>query len=124
MDLILLYVLLIASFNKHLLMLFLYSCQAFSSQEKQQLTKVVIDVSPSGKLPKGKTEIPFQFPLEMKEGINYFETYHGILVNVRYTLTCDIPRGVFSKNLKKTIEVIIVDYVCNVFFIFFNHHLL
>ena len=74
--------------------------------------KVTVDVPQSGKLPQGKTEIPFSFPLEVKEGVKYFETYHGILVNVRYTLTCEIPRGVFSKTLKKSIEVLIVNYVC------------
>ncbi|KAH7830130.1 putative vacuolar protein sorting-associated protein 26C [Monocercomonoides exilis] len=83
---------------------------AFSSQEKHQLARIAVDISQAGKLPKGITEIPFEFPLEMKEGFHYFETYHGILVNVRYTLTCEIPRGMFSKTLKKTVEVVIVDY--------------
>lgn len=72
----------------------------------------MFDVAPSGKLPKGVTEIPFEFPLDKKEGTQFFETYHGILVNVRYTLTCEIPRGIFSKSLKKTVEIIIINYVC------------
>ena len=92
--------------------LFSLPLQAFSSQEKQNLVKIALDVSPSGKLPKGKTEIPFEFPLEIKEGVKYFETYHGIMVNVRYSLTCEVPRGLFSKTLKKSIEVLIIDYVC------------
>lgn len=81
---------------------------AFSSQEKKQLVRLPLDISPAGKFPKGITELPFEFKLELSEGSKLFETYHGILVNVRYSLTCDIPRGMFSKPLKKSIEVIVV----------------
>lgn len=81
---------------------------AFSSQEKRPLVKLNIEIAPAGKFPKGVTELPFEFKLELSEGSKLFETYHGILVNVRYMLTAEIPRGMFSKPLKKSLEVVVV----------------
>lgn len=37
----------------------------------------------SGKLPSGKTEIPFEFPLQVKGGKILYETYHGVFVNIQ-----------------------------------------
>lgn len=36
-----------------------------------------------GKLPSGKTEIPFEFPLQMKGNKVLYETYHGVFVNIQ-----------------------------------------
>jgi formate hydrogenlyase subunit 4 len=58
--------------------------------------------------------------LELSEGSKLFETYHGILVNVRYMLSAEIPRGVFSKPLKKSLELVVVVEVLNFFMFFFD----
>lgn len=36
-----------------------------------------------GKLPSGKTEIPFEFPLHVKGNKVLYETYHGVFVNIQ-----------------------------------------
>lgn len=36
-----------------------------------------------GKLPSGKTEIPFEFPLHARGGRVLYETYHGMFVNIQ-----------------------------------------
>jgi hypothetical protein len=35
------------------------------------------------------------------------ETYHGVYVNVQYTVMCHMTRGVLSKDLHKEIEFIV-----------------
>ncbi|KAK2960484.1 Down syndrome critical region protein 3 (DSCR3) [Blattamonas nauphoetae] len=83
---------------------------AFSQSEQSQTAKIQIELAKAGKLPKGQTEIPFEFPLQTEKGVTLFETYHGIMINIRYSLAVEIQRGVFSKSLRKTVEIIIVNY--------------
>ncbi|KAA6380751.1 MAG: putative vacuolar protein sorting-associated protein 26 family protein [Streblomastix strix] len=83
---------------------------AFSNQDKNELIHIVMNVASSGKCPRGRTEIAFDFPLDFKQNNQLFETYHGILATVKYTLTCEIQRGMFSKALHKDIEIVIVNY--------------
>ena len=42
-----------------------------------------VEIRPSGKLPPGKTEIPFELPLRSKAGQSLYETYHGVFVNIQ-----------------------------------------
>ncbi|KAG1679710.1 Down syndrome critical region protein 3 [Nymphon striatum] len=69
-----------------------------------QLMNYCFEVARPGKLPVGKTEIPFEFPLKPKSNKTFFETYHGVFVNVQYTLKCDIKRSMLSKDLMKSTE--------------------
>jgi hypothetical protein len=65
--------------------------------------------SGAGKLPQGITELPFEFKLQLDKDAKLFETYHGILVNVRYTLSVEVKKsGFLAKPLKKSIEIIVV----------------
>lgn len=48
-----------------------------------QILNSTIDVLKPGKLPSGKTEIPFEFPLHVKGSKVLYETYHGVFVNIQ-----------------------------------------
>lgn len=48
-----------------------------------QLISSNIEVAKAGKVPAGKTEIPFEFPLNTKGNKVLYETYHGVFVNIQ-----------------------------------------
>uniref|UniRef100_A0A8C0JA40 VPS26 endosomal protein sorting factor C n=1 Tax=Chelonoidis abingdonii TaxID=106734 RepID=A0A8C0JA40_CHEAB len=72
-----------------------------------QVINSTIEMVKPGKLPSGKTEIPFEFPLHMKGNKVLYETYHGVFVNIQYTLRCDMRRSLLAKDLTKTCEFIV-----------------
>ncbi|XP_020851595.1 vacuolar protein sorting-associated protein 26C [Phascolarctos cinereus] len=82
--------------------------EAFCNSVKpiQVITSSVEIVKP-GKFPSGKTEIPFEFPLHVKGNKVLYETYHGVFVNIQYTLRCDLRRSLLAKDLTKICEFII-----------------
>ncbi|XP_055527630.1 vacuolar protein sorting-associated protein 26C [Wyeomyia smithii] len=66
------------------------------------------DLAPSGKLPAGTTEIPFELPLICpKEPKILYETYHGVFVNITYMLKCEVKRSFLAKTATKTQQFII-----------------
>ncbi|XP_035792785.1 vacuolar protein sorting-associated protein 26C-like [Anopheles albimanus] len=66
------------------------------------------DLAPSGKLPIGTSEFPFEFPLICpKEPKTLYETYHGVFVNITYMLRCDIKRSFLAKSVQRTQQFII-----------------
>jgi len=79
----------------------------YSSLKPVQVLNIEIDVSPPTKVPNGITEFPFEFTLAPVPEQELHDTYHGVYVNVQYLLTCDIPRSMLAKNLKKTKEFIV-----------------
>eukprot|EP01061_Rhynchopus_euleeides_P003602 TRINITY_DN12878_c1_g1_i1.p1 TRINITY_DN12878_c1_g1~~TRINITY_DN12878_c1_g1_i1.p1 ORF type:complete len:351 (+),score=142.09 TRINITY_DN12878_c1_g1_i1:92-1054(+) len=69
-----------------------------------KLLSLEIPVITDGKLPDGTTEIPFEFTLNEKEGgVGLLETYHGVFVNVNYSITAELQRGMFAKTLTETL---------------------
>lgn len=62
----------------------------------------------SGKLPSGKTEIPFEFPLQVKGGKILYETYHGVFVNIQVRI---------DDSLKKTLLFMVLVHNCFNFFL-------
>ncbi|XP_054611287.1 vacuolar protein sorting-associated protein 26C isoform X2 [Dunckerocampus dactyliophorus] len=66
-----------------------------------------IEVAKAGKIPGGKTEIPFEFPLTTKGNKTLYETYHGVFVNIQYTLRCDLKRSLLAKDLSRNCEFIV-----------------
>lgn len=74
-----------------------------------QLICTHIEIAPSGKIPAGKTEIPFEFPLKPSGKANkvLYETYHGVFVNITYLLKCDMKRNILAKDLQKVLQFII-----------------
>uniref|UniRef100_A0A3B3I9H6 VPS26 endosomal protein sorting factor C n=1 Tax=Oryzias latipes TaxID=8090 RepID=A0A3B3I9H6_ORYLA len=72
-----------------------------------QLISSNIEVAKAGKVPGGKTEIPFEFPLLTKGNKVLYETYHGVFVNIQYSLRCDLKRSLLAKDLSRTCEFIV-----------------
>jgi hypothetical protein len=68
------------------------------------LVSCLLEVSSAGKIPSGKTEIPFEFPLRARSSKPLYETYHGVFVSIQYTLKCEIKRSFLAKDLVKTAE--------------------
>lgn len=82
----------------------------YSSIKPISLIHTEIEVSTGGKINKGVTEIPFEFPLKALPNEQLFDTYHGVYVNIQYTLTAEMQRGMMAKllpALKKQREFVI-----------------
>ncbi len=52
-----------------------------------QLLNYIVSVAKPGKIPAGKTEIPFELPLKPKVNKSLYETYHGVFVNIQVSLS-------------------------------------
>ena len=48
-----------------------------------QVLNYNLEILKPGKLPSGKTELPFEVPLKPKPGKTLYETYHGVFVNIQ-----------------------------------------
>uniref|UniRef100_A0A4W6DJ15 Vacuolar protein sorting-associated protein 26C n=1 Tax=Lates calcarifer TaxID=8187 RepID=A0A4W6DJ15_LATCA len=79
----------------------------YNSVKPIQLISSNIEVAKAGKIPGGKTEIPFEFPLQTKGNKVLYETYHGVFVNIQYTLRCDMKRSLLAKDLSRNCEFIV-----------------
>ncbi|XP_029956081.1 vacuolar protein sorting-associated protein 26C isoform X2 [Salarias fasciatus] len=79
----------------------------YNSVKPIQLISSNIEVAKPGKIPGGKTEIPFEFPLQTKGNKVLYETYHGVFVNIQYTLRCDMKRSLLAKDLSRNCEFIV-----------------
>lgn len=72
-----------------------------------QLVSCVLEVASPGKIPAGKTEMPFEFPLTPRPNKTLYETYHGVFVNIQYLLRCEMKRSFLAKDLLKVSEFIV-----------------
>ncbi|XP_068456546.1 vacuolar protein sorting-associated protein 26C [Clinocottus analis] len=79
----------------------------YNSVKPIQLISSNIEVAKAGKIPGGKTEIPFEFPLNTKGNKVLYETYHGVFVNIQYSLRCDMKRPLLAKDLSRNCEFIV-----------------
>ena len=84
----------------------------YNSLKPIQLVQYNIELTKPGKIPHGTTEIPFEMPLRAKSNKKLRETYHGVFVNIMYTLKADMKRPLLSKDLQKVSEFI-VEYSSN-----------
>jgi hypothetical protein len=78
--------------------------QCYDVFQPVSLVSCLLEVSSAGKIPSGKTEIPFEFPLRARSSKPLYETYHGVFVSIQYTLKCEIKRSFLAKDLVKTAE--------------------
>ncbi|XP_011494162.1 PREDICTED: Down syndrome critical region protein 3 homolog isoform X2 [Ceratosolen solmsi marchali] len=81
----------------------------YNSVKPIQLVQYTIEVAPVGKIPSGKTEIPFELPLKPRGTKTLYETYHGVFVNIQYMIRCDIKRSFLAKGVSKSLEFIVED---------------
>ncbi|XP_064610239.1 vacuolar protein sorting-associated protein 26C-like [Liolophura sinensis] len=79
----------------------------YNSLKPIQLINYSLEVAKPGKLPSGKTEIPFEIPLKGKPNKPLYETYHGVFVNIQYSLKVDVKRSLLNKDLQKQCEFIV-----------------
>lgn len=79
----------------------------YNSLKPIQLLSYSIDLAKPGKFPNGTTEVPFEMPLRAKAGKKLYETYHGVFVNIMYTLKADMKRSLLNKDLQKVSEFIV-----------------
>ncbi|XP_013171542.1 PREDICTED: Down syndrome critical region protein 3 homolog isoform X2 [Papilio xuthus] len=85
---------------------------AFSNSIKPMtLINTVMELAPAGKIPPGVTEIPFEMPLRARQplpgapaGCGLLETYHGVFVNITYTLRCNMKRSFLNKPLNTSCQ--------------------
>lgn len=66
-----------------------------------------LELAPAGKIPVGVTEIPFEMPLVGRPSSaspGLLETYHGVFVNVMYTLKCSMKRSFLNKPLNTSCQ--------------------
>lgn len=75
------------------------------------LINTVMELAPAGKIPSGVTEIPFEMPLRARQplpgaptGCGLLETYHGVFVNITYTLRCNMKRSFLNKPLNASCQ--------------------
>uniref|UniRef100_UPI00358F60F2 vacuolar protein sorting-associated protein 26C n=1 Tax=Myxine glutinosa TaxID=7769 RepID=UPI00358F60F2 len=80
----------------------------YNSAKPITLVNCSAEVCKPGRLPLGRTEIPFEFPIEPQGSQKVlYETYHGLFINIQYILRCDMKRSILNKDLQKTCEFII-----------------
>jgi len=72
-----------------------------------QIVNFVIEIAAPGKIPAGKTDIPFEFELKPRTGKTLFETYHGVFVTIQYNLKAEMKRSFLAKDLTKVIIIIV-----------------
>jgi len=72
----------------------------YSSVKPQPLVYYEINVCDSDTAAAGTTQIPFEFILKPLSGAQLYDTYHGVYVNIRYTASAEMARGMFSNSLK------------------------
>lgn len=83
--------------------------EAFSNSVKPlQLINNTIQLAAPGKLTAGFSELAFEFSLIcQKEPKILFETYHGIFININYTIKCDIKKSFLAKSIQKSQQFVI-----------------
>jgi len=79
----------------------------YSSIKPMELVNYGITICSPGKIPKGETELPFEFDLKPRKNMKCFETYHGVYINAQYIITVEMLRSMLSKNHKKSMEFIV-----------------
>jgi len=79
----------------------------YNSIKPITMISLTIEIAKAGKLPDGVSELPFEFRLEPALGQQLYETYHGVFVNITYTLRCDMRRGVLAKDMSKSVEFVV-----------------
>lgn len=79
----------------------------YNSVKPITLLSSSLEVAKPGKLPSGRTEIPFELTLKCLKNKKLFESYHGVFINIQYLLKCEMKRSLLNKDLQKSCEFII-----------------
>ena len=79
----------------------------YSNIKPMELLNYSIQICSPGKVPKGETELPFEFVLKPKKNTKIYETYHGVYINTQYIIHVELLRSMLSKNVKKSMEFVV-----------------
>ena len=79
----------------------------YKSLKPIQLVNYSLELCKPGRFPSGTTEVPFELPLKPRTGKKLYETYHGVFVNITYSLRADMKRSLLAKDLQKASEFVI-----------------
>lgn len=78
----------------------------YSSLKPIEILSNTVELFGPGKLPGG-VGFPFEFPVEALPGKSLTETYHGVYVTVKYTVTAELSRGRMQPPLENRVELIV-----------------
>ncbi|KAK3876977.1 hypothetical protein Pcinc_018266 [Petrolisthes cinctipes] len=79
-----------------------------NSSKPFSLINQSVEVAKSGRVPAGKTEIPFELPLiQRSSSKTLHETYHGAYIMIHYSLRCELKRSLLAKDVNKSQEFIV-----------------
>jgi hypothetical protein len=79
----------------------------YNSAKPVPLIGYAVEMKKTGKIPAGRTEIPFEMPLKAKMNKNLYETYHGVFISIQYVVKCEVKRSMLNKDLQKVVEFMI-----------------
>ena len=81
----------------------------YNSAKPIQLINYSLEVSKPGKLASNRAEIPFEIPLRAKQIVRHlYETYHGVFINIQYTIKVEMKRSFLNKDVSKQMEIIMI----------------
>lgn len=66
-----------------------------------------VEFKKSGRIPAGRTEVPFELPIKPKGSKKLLETYHGVFITIQYTVKCEVKKSMLNKDLVKVLEFMI-----------------
>ncbi len=85
--------------------LFLSQCK---SVKPIQLLSYQMELAKGGRVVAGRTELPFEFPLRGRNNRTLYETYHGVFINIQYSLKCEVKRSfLIGSSMARTTEFIV-----------------
>jgi hypothetical protein len=79
----------------------------YNSLKPIHIMDYTCEIQKPGKLKDGANELPFEFKLEPLSGQQFYETYHGVYVNISYQLKAEMKGTFFTKSLQRTVEFIV-----------------
>lgn len=74
----------------------------------------VLEIAKPGKLPSGRTEIPFEIPLKAKGNKKLFETYHGVYISIQVKLSIWYMPAVVDDHTGLRCKVIVEDKMSSI----------
>jgi len=72
-----------------------------------QLVHSTVEIAAPGRMAKSRTEIPFEIPVKARPNKTLYETYHGVFINIQYSLKCEMRKNMFAKDSVKIVEFIV-----------------
>lgn len=82
----------------------------YNTAKPRPILDLTVELVKPGRLPTGVTEIPFQVPLKgssSSSSPSLYETYHGVFVNITYTLRADMKRNFVKKDASTSMEFMV-----------------